>query len=66
MDTATARVEPEILDLLQTIQPVRLDLFRLLSDCDDCQRLAALPATPEVNDEIRGHIVRSHRDLVII
>lgn len=66
MDTATARVEPEILDLLQTAQPVPVEQFRLLPDCDICNLLADQPATAEWNRTIRAHIRIDHRDLVII
>lgn len=66
MDTATARVEPEILDALQTLQPVPIDEFRLLPDCGTCDFLAAQPATRRWTAWIRLHARIDHRDLVIV
>lgn len=66
MDTTAARIEPEILDALQTLQPVPIKDFRLLPNCIPCQDYALAPATPAFNAAIRDHILRAHRDLVII
>lgn len=67
MDTAAARVDPEILDSIQVaVGRVPIEQFRLLPDCDACNRFADGPATPQTNAELRGHIRTDHADLVIV
>jgi hypothetical protein len=67
METAAARVEPEILDAVQIARgKVPISEFRLLPDCVTCNRFADGPATPQSNSELQGHIRTDHADLVIV
>lgn len=67
MDTAAARVEPEILDAIQVAQGrVPIGEFRLLPDCATCNRFADGPATPATNADLRDHVRSDHGDLVIV
>jgi hypothetical protein len=67
METAAARVEPEILDAIQTARGrVPIEEFRLLvNECQGCQIAADLPATEEYNVVVRQHIRTAHGDLVV-
>lgn len=67
MDTAAARIEPEILDALQVARGrVPIEQFRLLPDCPTCNIFADGPATPTTNAQLRDHIQKDHGDLVIV
>jgi hypothetical protein len=66
MDTATARVDAETLDLIQVATaPVPIERFRLLLDCPTCQRFADEPPTPQSNADLRDHIRTDHAHLVL-
>jgi len=66
MDTATARVDDETLDLIQVATaPLPIEDFRLLPDCEICVWFSQQPATYDLNNELRGHIRLDHADLVL-
>jgi hypothetical protein len=67
MDTAAARVDPEILDAIQIARgKVPLSEFRLLPDCATCNHFADGPPTSQSNSELQDHIRTDHADLVIV
>ena len=66
MQTAEARVTPDMLDAIQVARgPVPLAEFRLRNDCAMCLFLADLPATDDVNQAIRLHALDEHPEAVL-
>jgi hypothetical protein len=66
MDTATARLTPLELDLIQVAKGrVPIEEFRLLTCCSTCQYFERVPATPDNNEDLRGHIRTDHADLIL-